>query len=78
MFWESSKEFIENTVETAVDNRCHDQVTYLPCAVSVPDLVELVTALCLLTHQYHLSSVSDYSSALRTLLLQPNCSTLAS
>ena len=46
VFWENCKKFIENKVETAVDDCRHDQVTHLACAMSVRDLVEQVTALC--------------------------------
>lgn len=45
MFWVCCEKFIEQRVETAVDNRCHGEVTHLSYAISVRDLLEQVTSM---------------------------------
>ena len=42
-FWEKAKQFLEEDVGTAVDDRRHSQVVHLAKAVSVRDLKEQVT-----------------------------------
>ena len=45
-FWEKAKQFLEEDVGTAVDDRRHSQVVHLAKAVSVRDLREQVTDRC--------------------------------
>lgn len=46
IFFDKSKEYLENVVETAVDDRRHDVFTHLAQAISVPDLLEQVKLTC--------------------------------
>ena len=45
-FWEKAKQFLEEDIETAVDDHRHSQVVHLAKAVSVCDLREQVTERC--------------------------------
>ena len=46
VFFEKTKEYLENVVETAVDDRRHDSFTHLAAAISVPDLLRQVKDRC--------------------------------
>ena len=46
VFWVKAKEFLEEDVGTAIDNRRHSQVVHLVKAVSVRDLREQVKGRC--------------------------------
>ena len=46
VFFEKAKEYIENTVEHAVDDRRHDPVVHLAAAISIPDLLRQVSLRC--------------------------------
>ena len=45
-FWEKAKQFLEEDIETAVDDHRHSQVVRLAKAVSVRDLREQLTERC--------------------------------
>ena len=45
-FWEECRKYLENVVETAVDDRRHGEHTHLAKAISVRDLLEQVTKQC--------------------------------
>jgi len=46
VFWEEAKKYINESLGTAVDDRCHGEVTHLAKAISVRDLREQVALLC--------------------------------
>ncbi len=41
-FWDERRKFIQEHIGAAVDDRCHDTVTHMACAISVCDLVDQV------------------------------------
>ncbi len=45
-FWEECKKFLNDEVETAVDERRHGQLTHLAKAISVNDLLQQVSQRC--------------------------------
>lgn len=45
-FWEECRKFLNNEVETAVDERRHGQLTHLAKAISVNDLLQQVSQRC--------------------------------
>lgn len=45
-FFEKAKQYLENVIETAVDERRHDEMTHLAQAISVPDLLRCVKETC--------------------------------
>ena len=45
-FWEKAKEFVDEDIETAVDDRRHSQAVHLAKAISIRDLREQVTDRC--------------------------------
>lgn len=45
-FFNHAKQYLENVVETAVDERRHDQFTHMAQAMSVPDLLRQVKETC--------------------------------
>lgn len=45
-FWEECKKYLDNVVETVVDDRRHGEQTHLAKAISVRDLLEQVTKQC--------------------------------
>ena len=46
IFWEECRKYLEDTVETAVDDRRHGETTHLAKAISVRDLLQQVSARC--------------------------------
>lgn len=46
IFFDHAKQYLENVVETAVDDRRHDRFTHLAQALSVPDLLRQVKDSC--------------------------------
>lgn len=46
VFFDHAKTYIENVVETAVDDRRHDTIQHLATAMSVSDLLNQVKGTC--------------------------------
>ena len=46
LFWTECKKYLEDAVETAVDDRRHDEHAHLAKAISVRDLLEQVRKRC--------------------------------
>ena len=44
-FWVACELYIQNTMETAVDDRRHDRIAHLPVALSVNDMLSEVSKL---------------------------------
>lgn len=42
-FWEACENYIQGNIETAVDDRRHDLIEHLAVAMSVPDLLSVVS-----------------------------------
>ena len=45
-FWSKCEEFLAEDIGVAVDNRRHDVITHIACAISVRDLVQQVRNRC--------------------------------
>lgn len=76
LFWAKAKEFLEEDVGTAVDDRRHTDVVHLAKAVSVRDLREQVCCSCMhlyskyfITYKYSFPATSALFSRNRKSLL---------
>ena len=59
LFWAKAKEFLEEDIRTAVDDRRHTQVVHLAKAVSVRDFRDQVVPNYLMILLFHLTHISN-------------------
>lgn len=76
-FFNHAKQYIENVVETAVDERRHDQFTHMAQAMSVPDLLrQVIRKFAQKILLFHPNNGCAYSLLQKTLQLLPHCSSV--